>query len=52
MSVSRLILPDNTIVFRGIITSPKHSDMLMLELDPVTGLYNWNKKQVSHLLSD
>lgn len=52
MSVSRLILPDNTIVFRGIITSPKHSDMMMLELDPVTGLYNWNKKQVSHLLAD
>lgn len=52
MSVSRLLLPDNIIVFRGIITSQKHSDMLMLEQDAVTGLYNWNKKQVSHLLSD
>lgn len=51
-SVSRLILSDKTIVYRGIVTSTKHSDLLMLEQDPVTGLYYWNKKQVSHLLSD
>lgn len=52
LSVSRLILADKTVLYRGIITSTKHSDMLMLEQDPVTGLYNWNKKQVSHMLSD
>jgi hypothetical protein len=32
--------------------SKKHSDMLMMEKDPVTGNYTWNKKQVSHMLAD
>lgn len=52
LSVSRLMLADKTVSYRGIVTSTKHSDMLMLEQDPVTGYYNWNKKQVSHMLSD
>ncbi len=52
LSVSRLIQPDKTTLYRGIVMSSKHSDMLMLEKDPVTGNYNWNKKQVSNLLAD
>ena len=52
LSFSKLILADQSILYRGMIQSKKYSDMLMLEKDPVTGLYNWNKKLVSHLLSD
>ena len=52
LSFSKLVLPDQSIIYRGLVQSKNHSDMLMLEKDPVTGLYNWNKKQVSHLLSD
>ncbi len=52
LSFSKLILPDQSVIYRGLLQSKNHSDMLMLEQDAVTGLYNWNKKQVSHLLSD
>lgn len=52
LSFSKLVLPDQSIIYRGMFQSKNHSDMLMLEQDAVTGLYNWNKKQVSHLLSD
>jgi len=52
LSVSRLIQQDKTTIYRGIVMSSKHSDMLMLEKDPVTGNYNWDKKQVSNLLAD
>jgi hypothetical protein len=26
--------------------------MLMMEKDAVTGSYNWNRKQVSHMIAD
>lgn len=52
LSISRTTLPDQTIAYRGIMISKKHSDMLMLERDPVTGNYTWNKKQVSNMLAD
>ena len=52
LSFSKLVLPNQSIIYRGLVQSKNHSDMLMLEQDAVTGLYNWNKKQVSHLLSD
>lgn len=52
LSLSRIILPDQTIVYRGIILSKGHSDLLILEKDPVTGNYNWIKKQVSQLIAD
>lgn len=52
LSVSKLVLPDQTIVYRGIITSKYHNDLLLLEKDAITGIYYWNKKKVSHLISD
>lgn len=52
LSISRITLPDHTITYRGVMLSKKHSDMLMMEKDPVTGSYNWNKKQVSHMIAD
>ncbi len=52
LSLSRLILPDQTIVYRGIIISKNHSDMLILDKDPVTGNYVWTKKQVSMMIAD
>ncbi|MBP6686237.1 MAG: hypothetical protein KA160_00160 [Lacibacter sp.] len=52
LSISRITLPDQTITYRGIMFSSKHSDMLMMEKDPVTGSYNWNRKQVSNMIAD
>lgn len=52
LSISKTTLPDRSVIYRGIILSQKHSDMLMMEQDPVTGSYNWNKKQVSHMIAD
>jgi hypothetical protein len=52
LSISKTTLPDQTVTYRGIMISKKHSDMLMMEKDPVTGNYTWNKKQVSHMLAD
>jgi hypothetical protein len=52
LSLSRITLENNVVVYRGVVMSKNHSDMLMLEKDPVTGIYNWNKKEVSNLLAD
>lgn len=52
LSISKTTLPDQTVTYRGIMISKKHSDMLMMEKDPVTGNYTWSKKQVSHMLAD
>ena len=52
LSISRTTLPDRSVVYRGIMLSQKHSDMLMMEKDAVTGSYNWNRKQVSHMIAD
>lgn len=52
LSLSRITLENKEIVYRGVVMSKNHSDMLMLEKDPVTGIYNWNKKEVSNLLAD
>jgi hypothetical protein len=52
LSISRITLPDQTIAYRGIIISKAHSDLLMMEKDPVTGNYVWNKKQVSLMIAD
>lgn len=52
LSLSQVTLEDKTVVYRGIVISKNHSDMLMLEKDPVSGKYNWNKKQVSNMLAD
>mgnify|MGYP006902217484 CR=1 FL=1 len=51
-SVSRLTLPDQSVVYRGIITSKRHSDMLLMEKDAITGNYYWNRKNVSRMISD
>ena len=52
LSLSRITLPDQSIVYKGIILSKSNSDMLMLDKDPVTGNYIWSKKQVSQLIAD
>lgn len=52
LSLSRVILPDQSISYRGIMMSKKHSDLLMMEKDAVTGNYTWTKKQVSNMLAD
>lgn len=51
-SVSRVQIPGEGIQYRGVVMSPQHSDMLMLEKDAVTGSYNWNKKSVAHMIPD
>ncbi|NCU04711.1 MAG: hypothetical protein GXC73_12060 [Chitinophagaceae bacterium] len=52
LSISKITLADQSITYRGIMISQKHSDMMMMEKDPVTGSYNWNRKQVSHMIAD
>lgn len=52
LSISKTTLPDQTVAYRGIMISKKHSDMLIMEKDQITGNYTWNKKQVSHMLAD
>ena len=52
LSISKITLSDKSVTYRGIMLSQKHSDMLMMEKDPVTGSYNWNRKQVSHMIAD
>ncbi len=52
LSISKITLPDQTINYRGVMLSKKSSDMLMMEKDPVTGSYTWNKVQVSNMLAD
>lgn len=52
LSLSQLVLPDQTIMYRGIVISKNHSDMLIFEKDPVTGEYIWNKKTVSQMIAD
>ncbi|HMO33984.1 MAG TPA: hypothetical protein PKE63_09780 [Lacibacter sp.] len=51
-SISRIQVPGAAVEYRGMLMSMAHSDMLMLEKDPVTGTYAWNKKQVSRMLAD
>jgi hypothetical protein len=52
LSISRVTLSDKSVTYRGMMLSQKHSDMLMMEKDPVTGSYNWNRKQVSNMIAD
>ncbi|MBY0478097.1 MAG: hypothetical protein K2Q24_10655 [Chitinophagaceae bacterium] len=52
LSLSKLVLPDQTVVYRGIILSNSNSDLLMLDRDAATGNYVWIKKQVSQLIAD
>jgi hypothetical protein len=52
LTVSRVVMPDQSVVYRGIMMSKSHSDILVLEKDPVTGNYNWNKMKLSMLLPD
>lgn len=52
LSLSKLNIKGEGTVYRGVMMSKHASDMLMLEKDPATGEYNWNKKQVSHMIPD
>lgn len=52
LSISRLTQPNAAPIFRGIMMSQTHKDLLMMEKDPITGYYAWNKKNVSNVLTD
>ncbi len=52
LTVSKVVMPDQSVVYRGILMSKSHSDILVLDKDPVTGNYNWNKMKLSMLLPD
>jgi hypothetical protein len=52
LSVSKLEVKGEGIVYRGVMISKNHNDMLMLEKDAATGEYTWNKKQVAHMIPD
>jgi hypothetical protein len=52
LSVSKIEVKGEGVVYRGIMTSKHHSDMLMMEKNPATGEYVWNKKAVAHMIPD
>jgi hypothetical protein len=52
LSLSKLEVKGEGATYRGVMISKNHVDMLMFEKDPTTGEYNWNKKQVSHMIPD
>jgi hypothetical protein len=51
-SLSRVVFSDQSVHYKGLLFSNAHSDLLMMEKDPVTGNYNWNKKMLSAVLTD
>lgn len=51
-TLSKVVMPDQSVVYRGMIVSKSHSDVLVLDKDPVTGNYNWNKMKLSMLIPD
>lgn len=52
LSVSRLIQANKAPTYMGVMTSQSHKDLLLMEKDPITGYYAWNKKNVSHMIAD
>jgi hypothetical protein len=52
LSISKLDIKGEGTIYRGIMISKNHSDMLMLEKDTETGEYVWNKKEVAHAIPD
>jgi hypothetical protein len=52
LSLSKLDIKGEGTIYRGVMISKNHSDMLMLEKDSQTGEYVWNKKEVSHMIPD
>ncbi len=51
-SLSRVVLPDQAINYKGLLICKAYNDLLIMEKDPVTGNYNWNKKMLSAILTD
>jgi hypothetical protein len=52
LTLSKVVMPDQSVVYRGIMMSKSHSDILVLDKDPITGNYNWSKMKLSMLLPD
>jgi hypothetical protein len=52
LSISRLEIPGKGTTYSGVMISRDHRDLLMMEKDPVTGQYLWNKKEVSSMILD
>jgi hypothetical protein len=52
LSLSRVEIPGEGTIYRGVMMSPGHKDMLMMEKDAVTGQYLWNKKEIAHMIPD
>jgi hypothetical protein len=52
LSLSRLEIAGEGVTYRGMMMGTGYSDMLMLEKDPATGSYVWNKKEIAHMIPD
>lgn len=50
-SVSRLE-HEGGVIYRGVMLSKGHRDMMMLEQDEASNDYVWNKKEVAHMIAD
>jgi hypothetical protein len=52
LSVSKIEIPNQEVQYRGVLISPRHRDMILLEKDLITGRYGWNKNNVANLIAD
>lgn len=52
LTVSKITTPDEGVIYRGMLSSRDFSDIILLEKDIVTGLYQWTKKKLSQAISD
>jgi hypothetical protein len=52
LSVSRYTRPDGSVEFSGVIRSQDIRDMILMEKDPITGNYQWTRKNVSQMITD
>lgn len=51
-TLSKTTIPGEGIVYRGLLISRNHSDMVVLEKNAITGVYEWTKKTVSQMIAD
>jgi hypothetical protein len=52
LSISKIEVNGAEPVYRGIMISKDHSDLMMLEKDTQSGKYVWNKKPVANVIPD
>ncbi len=52
LTISRVVTPDQGIIYRGMIGGQSFADIFLLEKNTLTGNYEWVKKNLSDLITD